>query len=262
MSDRMFSQDLAKHIKDFMDMENMSYLYHDGVFYLSIWIEGPIRVVQYFVTIHMGDVSVLAASPIAADPNDTDQVIRVLEFVNRANFNLRIGKFEFNMDEGEIRYSYYMNCEDITPSVSMIAEAIRYPAAIFERYGEGLVRALYKKEPVAQIIDECENKDNPRETPSVRTDDDDGDDDDVDDVDDLDGLRALLDELKNATGLDVSDEDFWIKDDDDAEDDGQDETVDEDDADDDQQGESADEDDAGDGDAPDEEVKDGNEKDD
>lgn len=61
------------------------------------------------------------------------------EFICRANYGLKNGNFELDMRDGEIRYKSFVDCEGLTPTTEMVRNSIHCPAAMFDRYGDGIV---------------------------------------------------------------------------------------------------------------------------
>jgi hypothetical protein len=211
--ERVFSQELAETVKKFLDKEKLRYQYdNDGLFYMTVWTDSKINLVQYFITIHNLDFNVLVSSPILADVKDEKQMSRMLEFINRVNFNLRIGNWEMSMEEGEIRYNYYMNCDGITPTDGMLEEAVHYPGVVFGRYGEGILKTLFTDEPVVEIVASCEKayrESMLAEQLNADEENDQGENDqDANEADeDMDYLKKLLAQLKDRESSDSENED-------------------------------------------------------
>ena len=76
------------------------------------------------------------------------------EFITRANYGLRIGNFEMDFSDGEVRYKTSLDFEGETLTAGLIKHAI-YPAVqTTDRYLPGLMGVIYgDKAPVEAIAD-------------------------------------------------------------------------------------------------------------
>ncbi len=82
----------------------------------------------------------------------------VAEFITRANYGLRIGNFEMDFDDGEIRYKSSIDFEGVQLDKPLIKNAI-YPAVqTMDRYLPNIMKLIYgegTKSP-AELIAEIE----------------------------------------------------------------------------------------------------------
>ena len=90
-------------------------------------------------------------------PNKTSDVkfLQIQEFLSRATFGLKFGNFEFDYDDGEIRFKTSVQFDgdfDFTP---MIEGCLSLNIATFERYLPGILHVLFTnispKEAIASI---------------------------------------------------------------------------------------------------------------
>lgn len=80
----------------------------------------------------------------------------VAEFITRANFGLRIGNFEMDFADGEVRYKSSLDFEDAMLTPELIKGAI-YPAVrTMDRYLPGLMRVIYGGQSALEAILEIE----------------------------------------------------------------------------------------------------------
>lgn len=81
----------------------------------------------------------------------------VAEYITRANYGMRIGNFEMDYRDGEVRYKSSLDFEEATLSAPLIEHAI-YPAVhTMDRYLPGLMAVIYGNKPPAEAIAEIEN---------------------------------------------------------------------------------------------------------
>ena len=76
------------------------------------------------------------------------------EFITRANYGLRIGNFEMDFNDGEVRYKSSLDFESISLTPQLIKNAI-YPAVqTMDRYLPGLMATIFGgKSPVDAITE-------------------------------------------------------------------------------------------------------------
>lgn len=82
----------------------------------------------------------------------------VAEYVTRANYGLRIGNFELNYGDGEVRYKSSIDFEGVALSPPLIRHVI-YPAVqTMDRYLPGLLRVIYGDVPPTEAIGTVEKQ--------------------------------------------------------------------------------------------------------
>lgn len=80
---------------------------------------------------------------IASVKAPPEQRTAVAEFITRANFGLRIGNFELDYGDGEVRYKSSIDFEGQPLTKRLIKNAV-YPAVqTMDRYVPGLMQVLY-----------------------------------------------------------------------------------------------------------------------
>jgi hypothetical protein len=82
--------------------------------------------------------------------------VAVAEFIARANYGIRIGNFEIDFSDGEVRYKSSLDFEGATLSPALIKNAI-YPAVqTMDRYQPSMMTVIYGGESAAEAIAEIE----------------------------------------------------------------------------------------------------------
>jgi hypothetical protein len=85
--------------------------------------------------------------------------LAVAEFITRANYRLRIGNFELDFSDGEVRYKSSIDFEGETLTPGLIKMAI-YPAVqTMDRYLPGLMSTIYGDKAPAEAVAEIEGDD-------------------------------------------------------------------------------------------------------
>lgn len=84
-----------------------------------------------------------------------ERLIVAAEYLTRANYGLRIGNFEMDFEDGEVRYKTSLDFEDETLTDNWIRYCI-YPAVYtMDRYMPGLMK-VYAGTNAEEAIDEVE----------------------------------------------------------------------------------------------------------
>ena len=103
------------------------------------------------------DLEQLLLYAIAPNNVPEDKRRDAAEFITRANYGLRIGNFEMDFSDGEIRYKSSLDFEDEVLSPALIKNAI-YPAVqTMDRYFPGLMSVIFAGKTPVDAIAEIEN---------------------------------------------------------------------------------------------------------
>jgi hypothetical protein len=90
-----------------------------------------------------------AIAPLKVPSESRDAVA---EFITRANYGMRIGNFELDYDDGEVRYKSSLDFEGAELTPELIARAI-YPAVgTMDRYAPGLMSVVYGDQTPVEAI--------------------------------------------------------------------------------------------------------------
>jgi hypothetical protein len=94
-----------------------------------------------------------AVAPVKAPDHARNAVA---EFITRANYGLRIGNFELDFSDGEVRYKSSLDYENAALTPALLRNAI-YPAVqTMDRYLRGLLEVIYGGKAPAEAIKEIE----------------------------------------------------------------------------------------------------------
>ncbi|VTR96676.1 YbjN domain-containing protein [Tuwongella immobilis] len=105
---------------------------------------------------------------------------RVMEFITRANWGMRIGNFELDLSDGEIRYKTSIDVEGGNLVNKMIDNLLQANLSTMDRYYNGLMECIYSDKSPESIIRAIEgtNSANRPRSDGAKTEDDDDDDSD------------------------------------------------------------------------------------
>ena len=82
----------------------------------------------------------------------------MVEFITRANYGTKLGKFEFDYRDGEVRYQTCLPSREGTPSMKDIEFCVDCGMLMLQRYGDGLVKNIMGFGNPEKDIEEIENK--------------------------------------------------------------------------------------------------------
>lgn len=67
----------------------------------------------------------------------------VCRYITRANYGLRNGNLEMDLDDGEVRYKTYFYAKNRIPNQEEIERYVDISFLTLDRYAEGLMKILY-----------------------------------------------------------------------------------------------------------------------
>ena len=100
-------------------------------------IVGVVIAVSAFLIIRFRktDYNVYMISPVSADAENLGEVLR---FAAMANYGLASGNFEVDVEDGEIRYKSYVDCDGLEKlPKELFDDGINACWAMMDRYGNG-----------------------------------------------------------------------------------------------------------------------------
>jgi hypothetical protein len=110
--------------------------------------------------------------PVNATP---EKMRDVAEFITRANRGMRIGNFELDFDDGEVRYKTSLDVEGGELTNKMIDNLLRANLTTIDRYFAGMMELIYGEKTPSDIIKKIETP--PGEEDALDADDGGYDDD-------------------------------------------------------------------------------------
>lgn len=99
-------------------------------------------------------IQAMAVSPLQAQP---DTYANVVEFITRANYGLKMGGFEFDYRDGEVRYQSCLSCKEGIPSLKDIEFVVDVTFLMMDRYGNGLAKNIMGFGDPARDVAEVES---------------------------------------------------------------------------------------------------------
>lgn len=95
---------------------------------------------KIFIRIGEDYVTTYAMLPTHVREDKRDVVCR---YITRANYGLRNGNLEMDLDDGEVRYKTYFYAKNRIPNQEEIKRYVDISFLTLDRYAEGLMKILY-----------------------------------------------------------------------------------------------------------------------
>lgn len=111
-----------------------------GIIKLKFRVEGSIDHIRLLLDLH--EHFYLAYGCIEMNVNEAYRREAAL-YLTWVNYRINFGNFEMDMQDGEIRYKYPVDCDNIEPSFEIIDRSIGIPVGMFSRYGDGLLKVMF-----------------------------------------------------------------------------------------------------------------------
>ena len=124
-------------VRDFLDADDWHYEYdaEHSVIRAGVTLKCKLKSARMFIRFRDTDYNVYMVAPISADPAKLGEVLR---FTAQANYGLASGNFEVDVDDGEIRYKSYVDCDGLeTLPKEFFDDGINACWSMMERYGNG-----------------------------------------------------------------------------------------------------------------------------
>ncbi len=157
MKERSYSMNIANAVNDFLKEDDWHFSFDEnrGIFRFGLGLKGKLKRINYIVDIKDDEYLVYAISPLGADEEDAKMMANMAEFICRANYGFKMGNFELDFDDGEVRFKVHVLCKGVTPTAEMIKRSIYCPATMFDHYGSGIVDIIFNDTSGKAAVDKC-----------------------------------------------------------------------------------------------------------
>jgi hypothetical protein len=129
----------AKDIIEYQEWDYETFLEEDEriIYSVDIDVSCMLRGIRLLVYASDTEIQAMGISPMNVKQQARPQVA---EYLTRVNFGLKIGNFEMNYADGEVRYQSILSCMKANPSLDDVDRVVTCPQDMFEQYGDGLVK--------------------------------------------------------------------------------------------------------------------------
>ena len=134
-------QELTVLVETYLNSQNWKFNYNSakGLFTLNMSAKN-FTSVRIVVQINDDSIISYAISPINV-PEEKRQA--ACEFITRANYGMKVGTLEMDMNDGEIRNRTYIIAKDALPNLADVEKCVDFSFLVLDRYGKGLLPMIY-----------------------------------------------------------------------------------------------------------------------
>lgn len=140
---------------DYMEEENWKYEILEGETILRFHFKGSSGRLLCYAEVDEEKFWVIFYSYMPVNAS-SEKMTEMAEFICRANRGMRIGNFELDYDDGEIRYKTSIDAEGGEMTHQMIDNLLRANLSTINRYFPGIMSVIYSDKSVADIIRDIE----------------------------------------------------------------------------------------------------------
>ncbi|WP_020473161.1 YbjN domain-containing protein [Zavarzinella formosa] len=164
---------------DYMEEENWKYEILEGETILRFHFKGTSGRLLCYAEVDEEKFWVIfyAYMPVNTPGEKMDEMA---EFICRANRGMRIGNFELDYDDGEIRYKTSIDAEGGEMTHTMIDNLLRANLSTINRYFPGIMSVIYSDREVLDLIRDIEVP--PASSDALDEDEDQTDEDDDEEI--------------------------------------------------------------------------------
>lgn len=141
-----------------------------NTFLFGINLGGKLKNCQCRVCVEEKDYTTYTTLPLSADEDDEAQRAEINEFVNRVNYCVKFGCFEFDNNDGDIRFRHSVFCGAEIPAPLLVRDSLLLGAKMVKNYAEGFFRIMFQNTDAEEAYHLCESaaeqddEDEPEET--------------------------------------------------------------------------------------------------
>lgn len=153
-----YSTMLYERIKSFLETDNWHYSFRDeGVFEMDFKMDSVISPIRIIIFVEKDCFQVRALLPISAEISNSKGLFELLKFVTKVNYQLKVGNFIVDIDDGEIAYKVHVDCEGIDAiGNEIVKNSVVCTILMSKRYIPGLVAILFYGENAYTAFEKCE----------------------------------------------------------------------------------------------------------
>ena len=138
----MAMMDMIDCVRDYLDNDNWNYEYRDdrNMLVMGVTIKSKLQSVKLYMIFNENGYTSTAMCSMKADESCRNAV---MEYITRANYGLRIGNFELDLNDGEIRYKTYLQMQGDIPPAKTVDRYLSLRYLMLEKYGNGLLSVMF-----------------------------------------------------------------------------------------------------------------------
>lgn len=134
----MDQEQMVDAVRDWLDGDDWNYDYdaERKLIKTGINLDCKLKSTKIFIDFRENCYMVLSFAPINGDKENLGELMK---YLTMANYGLKNGNFELDVNDGEIRYKVYVDTDGLNEiSEKIIKASILVGYAMMERYGNGI----------------------------------------------------------------------------------------------------------------------------
>ena len=138
----MNKAEIINEVRDYLDENDWKYEYQDvrEIITTGVNLKCKFQSMKILFIFNDNGVSLYAMLPIKVEDSAREMA---LEYLSRANYGVRIGNFEIDLEDGEIRYKVYLSARGMEKIPGeQIEEALIVAVSMINRYGDNLMKVM------------------------------------------------------------------------------------------------------------------------
>ena len=157
MAKTNYNVQLANAVKKMLDKQGFKYEWFDDNaairFGCNLGKNQELQNARMTVYFQENGFTSYATASISAEESNIDSVA---EYITRANYGLRVGNFEVDYNDGEVRFKSHHISVNIIPSEEDLDFLVFAPLYMWKKYGNGFVKVLLGGVSPKSAIEEAE----------------------------------------------------------------------------------------------------------
>ena len=149
-----YSPEIAKAVKEFFTKEELNYIpcNENGVIRSGMMLSSQIHRVDIYMDIRKDGYSMISVFPLHAEEKARPAIA---EFLTRANYEINLGCFDMDFEDGEIRYKMAQFCGATVPTYEQIQKIFYVAITTINHYGNGIAKTLLSLGTPKENLAEC-----------------------------------------------------------------------------------------------------------
>ncbi len=128
-------------MKRFLDSKGLKYDVDEDDLVIRYGLKLDCKLGGYNVRCYIEEEYVKYLAVIRMNASE-DTRKKVAEFITRANYGLKFGRFDMDMSDGEIMYRIDVHVPNFTMNEQLADNLVGFTDAMLERYGDGLLMVM------------------------------------------------------------------------------------------------------------------------
>ncbi len=155
----MNREQMVDAVRDWLDGDDWHYEYmaEKQLIKMGSSLKSKIKSGTIFIDFKEDCYLVYLYAPISGDKDNLGELTKYLTMANYGLFN---GNFELDVNDGEIRYKTYVNCDELeTLPDQIIKDSIYVGCVMMDRYGDGIAALALGFSDAETEINKAEHRD-------------------------------------------------------------------------------------------------------